>query len=203
MSVLTSSTRFFCASRWRASLPAAVVLPAPLQAGKQDHRGWRMAQVERLRIAAHEQHEFVVDHPDQRLARREAALHFGADGLGLHGIDEALDHRQRDVGFQQRHAHFAQRLGDVFFGQAAAAAQGIIGLREAFSELGKHGARLYRWSAEYLAQRVFDTRHAAHFDALHRSARQVGLGHEGALETELGRLADALLTEGHGAAPRR
>jgi hypothetical protein len=82
------------------------------------------------------------DDADQRLAGREAALHLGADCLHLHRVDEALDHGQRDVGFQQRHAHFAHGFGNVVFGQAAAAAQRIDCLREAFSELGKHGARL-------------------------------------------------------------
>ena len=43
--------------------------------------------------------------------------------LRLDAVDEALHHRQRDVGLEQRHAHLAQRLGDVLFGDAAAAAQ--------------------------------------------------------------------------------
>ena len=40
-------------------------------------------------------------------------------------IDERLDDRQCDIGFEQRHAHLAQRIGDVLFGQTAAAAQAL------------------------------------------------------------------------------
>ena len=49
-------------------------LAGALQAGQQDDGRRCMAQVEGLRAAAHDRHEFIVDHADQRLAGREAAL---------------------------------------------------------------------------------------------------------------------------------
>ena len=54
---------------------------------------------------------------------REALLHLRAQRLDLDRLDEALDHRQGHVRFQQCHARLAQRLGDVLLGDAAAAAQ--------------------------------------------------------------------------------
>ncbi len=40
--------------------------------------------------------------------------------------DEILDHRQGHVGFEQRHAHIAQRVLNIFFGQPRLAAQVLI-----------------------------------------------------------------------------
>ena len=59
-------------------------------------------------------------------------------------LDEGLDHRQRDVGLEQRHAHLAQGLGDVVFGDAAAAAQGVDRARQAGGQVFEkcHGARI-------------------------------------------------------------
>ncbi len=48
---------------------------------------------------------------------------FCADRLGLHRVGEILDHVERHVGFEQRAAHLAHRLGDVAVGQRAAPRQ--------------------------------------------------------------------------------
>jgi hypothetical protein len=66
-----------------------------------------------------------VDDADQRLARRQAGEHFLAQRAGFHRFDEVLDHRQRDVGFQQGQAHLAQRVLHVGFGDARLPAQGL------------------------------------------------------------------------------
>ena len=63
--------------------------------------------------------------PTKAWPGREAGGDLGAERLLLHALDEGLDHRQRDVGLEQRHAHLAQGLADVFFGDAAAAAQRV------------------------------------------------------------------------------
>ena len=76
---------------------------------------------------------------DERLARREARRHLGAQRLGLHRVDEGLDDRQRHVRLEQRHAHFAQRFGDVVFGDAAAAAQAVDRAGEPGCQIFEHG----------------------------------------------------------------
>ena len=65
--------------------------------------------------------------------------HFLADRAHLDALDQRLHDRQRDVGFQQRDAHFAQRFADVLLGQAAAAAQAGDGAGETLGEGFEHG----------------------------------------------------------------
>ena len=75
---------------------------------------------------------------DEGLAGREAGRDLGAERRALDAVDEALDDRQCDVRLEQRHAHFAQRLGDVLFGHATAAAQRLHGALEALGQLVEH-----------------------------------------------------------------
>jgi hypothetical protein len=75
----------------------------------------------------------------QRLARREAADHLLAQSLGAHCVDEVLYHRQRDVGLEQRDAHFAQRILHVRLGEARFAANRLDDLREARGQVIQHG----------------------------------------------------------------
>ena len=129
MSVLTNNTRFLCVSMsQRASLPAVVVLPAPCRPASSTTTGGCARSSKPVRAcAAHERDQLLVQDADERLAGREAGGDFGAERLLLDALDEGLDHRQRNVGLEQRHAHFAQGLADVFFGDAAAAAQRVDG----------------------------------------------------------------------------
>ena len=60
---------------------------------------------------------------DQRLAGCQRTDHFLAERLFLDAGNEVLDHRQRDIGFQQGHAHFAQHVGNIFVGQSGLSAQ--------------------------------------------------------------------------------
>jgi hypothetical protein len=48
---------------------------------------------------------------------------------------EVLDHRQRDVGFEQGHAYFAQHVGNVVFGQSGLAAQVFYDATEALGKV--------------------------------------------------------------------
>ena len=52
--------------------------------------------------------------------------------------DERLDDRQRDVGLEQRQAHFAQRVLDVGVGEARFAAQRLDDARQAFGQGFEH-----------------------------------------------------------------
>ena len=74
----------------------------------------------------------------QRLARRQRLEHFLAHRTHLDALDQRLHHRQRDVGFQQRDAHFARGLADVLFGQTTAAAQALHGAGQALGQGLEH-----------------------------------------------------------------
>jgi ABC-type uncharacterized transport system permease subunit len=52
--------------------------------------------------------------------------------------DEVLDHRQRDVGFEQGHAHLAQGVGDVGLGQACFTAQRLHDAGKALGQVVEH-----------------------------------------------------------------
>ena len=97
-------------------------LAGALQAGHQDHRRRLRRQVDVGDALAHGGGQFAVDDADQRLARLERAQHFLAQRLFLDAGDEVAHHRQRDVGLEQGHAHFAQHVLHVVFGDAGLAA---------------------------------------------------------------------------------
>ena len=98
-------------------------LARALQAREQDHRRRLHGEIERRGRAAHQRGELAMDDADQRLTRRQRADDLLADGLLLDRGDEVLDDRQRDVGFEQREAHLAQRVLDVGVGEPRFAAQ--------------------------------------------------------------------------------
>ncbi|MCY1206449.1 hypothetical protein D9M72_180200 [compost metagenome] len=113
-------------------------LAGALQAGHEDH-GRRLGREVDVRHAlAHGGGEFAVDDADQRLARLERAQHFLAERLLLHAGDEVAHHGQRHVGLQQRHAHLAQHVLHVAFGDARLAAHRLDEAGELFGEGGGH-----------------------------------------------------------------
>jgi hypothetical protein len=59
----------------------------------------------------------------------------------LHPANEIARHGQRDIGFQQRHAHLAQGGLDVVLAQRALLGQPVEDAREAFGKRFEHGAR--------------------------------------------------------------
>ena len=99
-------------------------LARALQARHQDDGG-RAAEVELAGLGAQDRHELVVDDLHHHLAGRDAPDHLLADRALAHPGDEVLDHRQRDVGLEQRDADLAHRLADVGLAQRAAAAQAV------------------------------------------------------------------------------
>ena len=58
---------------------------------------------------------------DEGLARTEALIDFLPYGALFDAVNEFFDNRQRDIGFQQSHTHFAQGIFDVVVGQTSTA----------------------------------------------------------------------------------
>ncbi|MNT04711.1 hypothetical protein D3C72_1393010 [compost metagenome] len=108
-----------------------------LQAGHQDDGGRLHSQRQFVgisaQVAAHQGGQFLVDDADQGLARAEAGGHFFTQRFFLHAGDKFTHDGQRHVGFQQRHAHFAQHLLGVGLGQAGFTAQRLDDTRKALS----------------------------------------------------------------------
>jgi hypothetical protein len=75
-------------------LSGAGRLARALQAREQDHGRRLGREVQASLRAAHELHQLLVDHADQRLARREAADDLLPERLLRHAADEVLHHRQ-------------------------------------------------------------------------------------------------------------
>ena len=109
----------------RASLAAVVVLPDPCSPTS--------------RRPAHQRGQFAVHDTDQRLAGRQRSGDLRADGLFPDPVDEVPDHRQRDVGFEQREPHFAQRVLDVVIGEPGLPAQLLDDAGKSLCEIVEHG----------------------------------------------------------------
>ena len=108
-----------------------VVLPEPCRPAIRITAGGATARSSPAFASAHQARQFAVHDADQRLPRREAADHLLAERLRAHRVDEMLHDRQRDVGLQQRDAHFAQRFLHVRLGEARFAADRLDDFREA------------------------------------------------------------------------
>ncbi len=121
-----------------ASLPEVVVFAGALQAGHQDDR-WRLrGELEARGVLAEDGDQLVANNLDDLLGRRKRGHHFLADGLVANVVDQLLDDFKVDVGFEQRKADFAERLGDIFFSDGALSAQVLEGALQAFGEIFKH-----------------------------------------------------------------
>jgi hypothetical protein len=112
-------------------------LARAVQSTDQDAGG--RVEVEWLLVAAKQAGEFVVEDFDDLLARFDRLEDFGAERLVLHLGDEILGDAEFDVGFEQGDADFAQRVGDVLFGDVAESAEFAERVVEAVGEAGKHG----------------------------------------------------------------
>ena len=107
-----------------AELGGAGGLARALQADHHDHHRRRGIEI-KAHCLGPAQHldQRVVDDLDDLLTRRDRLQHLLADRLLGHRIDEAADHRQRDIGLEQRDPHFAHRLADIVLAQRAAPTQ--------------------------------------------------------------------------------
>ncbi len=110
-----------------------------LQAGHENHGGRLGGEVEARGVFAEQGDQLVAHDFDHLLGGRKRGEHFGADGLFADVLDEVGDDLEVDVGFEQRDADFAQRLGDVFFSERALAAKGFEGALQFVCEVLKHG----------------------------------------------------------------
>ena len=113
-------------------------LAGALQARQQHYDRRLRAQLPGHARAAHEPRQLGVQNADERLTRRQAREHLGTERLGPDRLDECLDHRQRDVRFQQRDARLAQRRCDVLVRDPPAAAQILDGARQARRQVVEH-----------------------------------------------------------------
>ena len=100
-------------------------LAGALQPDEHVHGRRRVAVREPRRGAAHQLDELVVDELDDGLRRRQRGEHVGADRALFDARDELFGDRERDVGFEQRDADFAQYLSDVRLGESAAVRQPV------------------------------------------------------------------------------
>ena len=94
-----------------------------LQADDQEDAGRLVGEAQLRFVAAEDLDQFVADDSDDLLGGREGREHFLAHGLLLDAFDELFDDFEIDVGFEQRHADFAQGRLHVFGGELAFAAQ--------------------------------------------------------------------------------
>ena len=92
-------------------------MPEPCSPAMRTTVGGCEANFNLRRILAKRRDQFVADNLDDLLAGRKRRQHFLSDGLGLDAVDQLFDNFEVDVGFKQRQANLAQRLGDVFFGE--------------------------------------------------------------------------------------
>ena len=89
-------------------------------------------------MAAEDLDEFLVDDLDDLLGGRKRGQDFLAHGLRFDVLDELLDHPEIDVGFEQRHADFAQGALHVFGRELAFAAQVLENPLQFIREVVEH-----------------------------------------------------------------
>ena len=123
-------------------------LASPLQTGHEDDGRRLGVEVDALVCIAHQAGQFAVHDANQRLPRIERTNDFLADSLVLDGGDEILDHRQGDVGLEQRHAYFAQGIGDVGFSQSGFALERLHDAGQARGQVVEH----VRWASSRIAE---------------------------------------------------
>ena len=90
----------------------------------------------------------IVDDLDDHLAGLDRLDDGGADRLGAGAVDERAHDLERDVGLEQRAAHFAHRGVDVLLGEGAAAGQFIQYAGELFGKALEHGSRSFDQAAK-------------------------------------------------------
>jgi hypothetical protein len=116
-------------------------LAGTLQADQHEDRWGRASEGDLRRVgivAAKHLHQFVVHDADDMLRGRQALQHFLPQRTLLHVIDELLDQLEIHIGFEQRLAHLAHGVRDVFFSDFALAPQAVKDRVETLGETFKH-----------------------------------------------------------------
>jgi hypothetical protein len=113
-----------------------------LQPDQHDPDRRRRVEVEpairRARSAAEHLDQMVVDDLDHHLRRRHRAQHLLPQRLLAHRGDKVADHRQRHIGFEQRHPNLAQCGADIAFVERAMPAQPVEHVAEAIAQAVEH-----------------------------------------------------------------
>ena len=89
-------------------------------------------------MLSHEASKLLIYHAHHCLTGRQASQHILSEGALFDLCDEFFNHRQRDVGFQQRHAYFTQGILDIALGQARLATQGFNDAGKPVTQVIKH-----------------------------------------------------------------
>ena len=114
----------------------------PLQAGHQNDGGRLCSQVEigdaADFVARHGGGKFAVHHAHQSLPWRKGAGHICTERFFFHSCDEFTNHRQGDVCLKQSHAHLAQHVLNIAFGNAGLTPHGLDQSAKSFREIGCH-----------------------------------------------------------------
>src|SRR5687767_11687431 len=95
-------------------------------------------EIERVVVLAHERRQLAMHDADYRLSGRQAPHDLLPERFVANSRDEIAHHGERDVGLEQRHAHFAQRVSDVVLGDARFAAQRLENTRKPRRQVIEH-----------------------------------------------------------------
>ena len=109
-----------------------------LKTGHQNHGWWLHCQIDVADALTHSRGQFLVDDADQNLAGLQGSQHFTAECFFFDPGDEVAHHRQRDIGLQQSHAHFAQHFVDIVFRDTGLSPQSFDQSGQFVSEGGGH-----------------------------------------------------------------
>ena len=111
-----------------------------MQADHHDRHRRRGIDIDRLASFAEGVDQLVVHDFHHHLPGRHRFDDLDSDGVAFDLVDEGARHVERDVGFEQRAAHLAQRRIDVGLGERAAPRQAIEDAAEPFGERIEHRA---------------------------------------------------------------
>src|SRR5262245_4076782 len=108
----------------------------PVEANNQNSR--LLFDTKRLRIAAEERGQFVVENFYDLLTRRNAAKHSFPERFFFYAGNEFSGDLKIDIRFKQRHAHLAQRGIDVRLADDAMPTEIFENLLKFVAKLWKH-----------------------------------------------------------------
>jgi|HubBroStandDraft_6_1064221.scaffolds.fasta_scaffold21839_2 hypothetical protein len=113
-------------------------LAGTLQASHEDDGGRLRSELELGGVFAEDGDQLAVNDLDDLLGGRERSHDFLAERLLADVLDELLDDVEVNVGFEQRHADFFERVADVFFGEGTLAAEVFESALELICKILKH-----------------------------------------------------------------
>ena len=113
-------------------------LAGTLQTDEHDDRRRVLGELDGAGLPAEDLDELLVDDLDDLLSGVESLVDLGTERPLADRADETLDHRQRDVGVEQRRADVAQRRIDVVLGQPTLATEVAEGGGQPVRQRGEH-----------------------------------------------------------------